>query len=70
MSGALIVHKGCKTTWADGVIEIKPVDAAITQHKKAEAALLSDELRLFENTCMSEKDTLRRTRIFLNTIAK
>jgi hypothetical protein len=24
MSGALIVHKGCKTTWADGVIEIKP----------------------------------------------
>jgi hypothetical protein len=40
------------------------------KHEKAEAALLSDELRLFENTCMSEKDTLRRTRIFLNTIAK
>ena len=24
-SGSLIVHKGCKTTWANGVIEVMPV---------------------------------------------
>jgi hypothetical protein len=24
LSGALIVHKGCKTTWANGVIEVHP----------------------------------------------
>jgi hypothetical protein len=25
-SGSLIVHKGCKATWANGVIEVKPVE--------------------------------------------